>query len=191
MLGVAAVDEPVILVGPVKAGKTTIGRLLAKRVDCPFISLDRWERTYTEALGFDPELASLIQTQRGDWAWYSYRRQYFAEALVRFLAEHTYGVLELGGGHPILPDAEKQAIVERALAPYRRVVLLLPTADLRESLTILKGRQKPERLHPDLNEELLADDRFLRLAKHVIYTQGKSPSESCAELLAKLGVSLV
>jgi hypothetical protein len=71
------------------------------------------------------------------------------------------------------------------------VVLLLPTADLRESLTILKGRQKPERLHPDLNEELLADDRFLRLAKHVIYTQGKSPSESCAELLAKLGVSLV
>ena len=182
-------DQPIILIGPVKAGKTTIGKLLAERLGRPFMSLDRLERTYTETLGFDPELAALIQTQHGDWARYTYRRQYFAEALMQFLVEYTRGVLELGGGHPILPDPEEQQKVERTLQPFRHVVLLLPSPDLRESLTILKGRQKPEHLNPDLNEELLADDRFLRLAKHVLYTQGKSPNESCEELLAKLGVS--
>ena len=182
----AADNEPIILIGPMKAGKTTVGQLLAAWLHCSFSSLDRVERHYTEAFGFDAHLADTIQHTQGDWAWYSYRRQFFAEAVVQFLAEHASGVLELGGGHPILANEVHQARVDRALAPFQHVVLLLPTPDIEASLRILKGRQKPAHLNPDWNEAFLHDQRFFRLAKHVIYTEGQTPEATCHEILARL-----
>jgi shikimate kinase len=61
-------NEPIILIGPMKVGKTMISKLLAERLNCSFASLDRLERTYTQANGFDPHLAALIQAQHGAWA---------------------------------------------------------------------------------------------------------------------------
>jgi shikimate kinase len=179
-------QEPVILIGPMKAGKTTVGTLLAAQLECSFTSLDRLERRYAEALGFDALLADSIQAAQGDWAWYTYRRQFFAEVVVRFLADHASGVLELGGGHPILADEAQQARVDRTLAPFRHVVLLLPTPDIDASLGILKGRQKPAYRDDDWNEKFLQDDRYFRLAKQVIYTEGQSPEATCDEILARI-----
>jgi len=184
MAELVEIAEPIVLIGPMKAGKTTIGKLLAERLSCSFVSLDRLEQTYTQANGFDEETAAELRRMAGGWARYSYRRQFFAEAIVQFLAEHDSGVLELGGGHPILPDAEQQTRVAHALAPLRYVVLLLPSMDRLESLSVLKSRQKPEHLlESDWNEEFLKDDRFVRLAKHIIYTAGKSPEETCEEII--------
>ena len=179
-------NEPIIMIGPMKAGKTTVGKLLAEQLDLPHISLDRFEKQYTEPVGYDDTLAQKLQAEEGDLAWYSYRRTFFDTAVTSFLAEHTKGVLDLGGGHPILPDAAKQARVNEALAPYRNVVLLLPTADLQESIQILKPRQRPEYLNPDLNEIFLADHRFVQMAKYVFYTEGKTPEETCIEIIQTL-----
>jgi len=41
-------------------------------------------------------------------------------AVVGFLADYTDGVLELGGGHPIIPDRDKQERVNEAVRPYNR-----------------------------------------------------------------------
>jgi hypothetical protein len=153
-------------------------------LDCPFISLDRLERTYTAAVGFDETKAAELQRQQGDLAWYSYRRTFFDEAVVRFLAGHAEGVLELGGGHPIAPDETRQQRINQALAPYRHVILLLPSPDLGESLKILNQRQKPEHRHPDFNEIFLADHRFFQLAKQVIYTKNKTPDQVCDEIIS-------
>jgi hypothetical protein len=125
-----------------------------------------------------------IRAEQGIAAWYAYRRDFFDEAVVRFLAEHRHGVLELGGGHPILPDEQKQARVKEALASCRNVVLLLPVPDLVRSLAILKTRQKPEHLDPDLNEMFLQDRRYFELARFVVYTQGQSPEQTCQSILA-------
>ena len=179
-------SEPIILIGPLKVGKTTIGKLLAKRLSCSYVSLDNLERSYTETVGFDGDIAATIQAHQGDLAWYTYRRQFFDEAVVQFLAEHNSGVLELGGGHPILPNEEKQSRVNRALEPFGKVILLLPTSDIQESLHILKSRQKAEYLNPDLNEEFLKDNRFLELAKFTFYTEGKSPDETCDDIISRL-----
>jgi shikimate kinase len=175
--------EPIILIGPMKAGKTTIGRLLAERLACPFFSLDRLERNYIRPVGFNENLAIEIQQTQGDLAWYTYRRAFFDEAVVRFLAGHPTGILELGGGHPIAPDEAKQQRIHQALAPYRQVVLLLPDPDIQKSLKILNERQKPEHRNPDFNEIFLADDRFFQLAKLVIYTGSKTPAEICDEIM--------
>ena len=178
--------QPVILIGPMKAGKTTCGRLLAVKLDLPFVSLDRLEKEYAREVGFLDEEAQRIFDAAGPQAWYAYRRQFFDEVVIRFLAEHPRGVLELGGGHPILPDAQKQARVDRALAVYRHVFLIMPTQDVAQSIALLKTRQKPERLNPDLNELFLADERFFRLARQVFITDGKTPQALVDEMLARL-----
>jgi shikimate kinase len=179
-----ATTESIILIGPMKAGKTTVGKQLAQMLSCSFVSLDRLERTYTEACGFDAALAADLSQKSGAWAGYSYRRQFFAEAVARFLTEYTNGVLELGGGHPIAPDAEQQSRIEEALQPHRNVVLLLPSRDKEESLATLRSRQKPEHLgEGDWNEAFLKGDQFVRLAKYTVYTAGKSPTATCEEII--------
>ncbi len=173
-------NSSIVLIGPLKAGKSTIRDLLAAQLKWPAFSLDRLERSYIEPLGFDAERARRIHDAEGPWAWYSYRRLFFAGAVERFLREHPAGILELGGGHPIAPDAARQARIDRALAPLPHVVLLLPHPDLAESRRILKTRQRPDRLSPDFNDYFLADDRFLQMAKYVVITAGQTPEETAS-----------
>ena len=61
----AANNEPIILIGPMKAGETIIGTLLTERLNCPFIFLDCLERHYTEAMDFDVRVAQTIQVTQG------------------------------------------------------------------------------------------------------------------------------
>lgn len=132
-LRVAAPNQ-IILIGPIRTGKTTVGQLLAASLSCPFTSLDEFEQAYTRPVGYDPAIAKDLLSTQGLLRYYAYRRSFFDEAVVRFLANHTEGVLELGGGHPIVPDPEKQARITAALHPYNRVILVLPTPDLHESV---------------------------------------------------------
>ena len=184
MPGWPAENGPIVLIGPMKAGKSTVGKLLAERLDLPFVSLDDVERKYAQEAGRDPQVERDIWTERGVAAWYAYRREFFDEAVVRFLAEHSRGVLELGGGHAILPDERRQARVNEVLARCATVVLLLPKPDLQESLAILKTRQGPDRRDIDFNEMFLEDRRYFQMAKFVIHTDGLSPEETCARILA-------
>ena len=119
----------IILIGPMKAGKTTVGKLLAKEVTCPFVSLDSHDTRYMQAVGFDPSNTS-----------YDYSRSYFDEAVVRFVDEFE-GVLELGGGHPIVPDPVKQTRICKVLEPFPNVVFLTPSSDPKLALHVLQERR--------------------------------------------------
>jgi hypothetical protein len=178
----------IILIGPCNAGKSTIGKMLAARLGAPFVSLDSVERKYTVPAGYDPDRAEEIGKSGVPFAGYGCRRMFFDAAVVGFLADYREGVLELGGGHPIIPDPEKQARVTEALRPYNRVVLLLPTPDLRESMAILRARDGVPEGEPYFNELFLKDDTFLTLARFIVTTHGKTPEETCDEVLAALGM---
>ena len=49
----------VILIGPIGVGKTTVGKMLAELLSCPFISLDDKERIYTQKVGYDDRAIAL------------------------------------------------------------------------------------------------------------------------------------
>ena len=164
-----------------------MGKLLAAQLGCTFHSLDLKEARYAGEVGYKQRIADEIRQQQGVLAWYEYRRKHFDHVVIRFLQEQPAGVLELGGGHPILPAPDQQLRVNQALAPYTSVFLLIPHHDLARSRFILHERQRPDRRSPDLNELLLADRRFFELAKRVFYTQGSSPEETAEEILAVLG----
>ena len=84
-----------------------------------------------------------------------------------------------------------------ALAPYRNVVLLLPSPDLDESAAVLRARTSGiawlERIREqngfDLNERFLRHRSNFDLAKHIVYTQNKSPQETRDEILKLLALA--
>jgi shikimate kinase len=183
-----AAPNQIILIGPCRCGKTTIGTMLAERLGNPFVSLDAVERDYTIPAGYDPARAEELGKSGVPLAGYGYRRMFFDAAVIGFLADHPEGVLELGGGHPIIPDRDKQARVIEALRPYNRVVLLLPMADLKESVALLRERCGAAEGEPYINDLYTVDDTFFALARFVVCTQGKTPEETCEDVLATLGI---
>jgi len=176
----------IVLIGPVRTGKSTLGRLLAEKLGLPQVSLDVLREQYYQEIGFDPLLAKEIRQKGGFLALMFYRELFAAHAVERILAEHHDYVIDFGAG--IYESDEMFARVQQALSEFVNVVLLLPSPDIDESLRILKERDPnpPADLTMDLNARFLRHHSYYDLARITIYTRGKTPEETCEEILARV-----
>jgi shikimate kinase len=177
--------EPIILIGPIGAGKTTVGKLLAQKLSLPFYSLDEEAPRYTVPLGYSDDHYDLLKKQKGPFAAYDYAREFFDEAVLQFLAAHDQGIFDFGGGHPVVPDIKKQERIVNALKPYSHIFFLMPTSDIEESLSILRKRNELSEDEADFNTLYFKDKTYWEIAKFIIYTEGKSPEQTCEEILEK------
>jgi XRE family transcriptional regulator, aerobic/anaerobic benzoate catabolism transcriptional regulator len=91
----------IALVGLRGAGKSTLGRMLARQLGCPFIELDRLvEQDYGASI---PDMIEIAGTA-------TFRRHERA-ALARVIAEHEAAVITTAGG--IVSDRESYALLLR------------------------------------------------------------------------------
>jgi len=173
----------IVLIGPVRAGKSTIGKLLAEALGLPQISLDDLRLDYYREIGYDEVFAKEIRAKEGFLALVMYRYLFAAYAEERLLADHHDCVIDFGAG--IYESRESFERVQHALAPYRNVILLLPSSDPDESLRILKERDQnpPADVHIDLTARFLAHHSYYDLATRTVYTARKTPFETCQEIL--------
>ncbi len=81
----------IVLMGYMASGKSTVGRLLASKLDMPFIDLDE----YIEA--FEKKAISAIFAEKGEL----YFRKLEHQMLGRALNENDSLVLATGGGTPV------------------------------------------------------------------------------------------
>ena len=174
----------IVLIGPQSAGKSTVGSLLAKRLNLPQYSMDELRWAYYREIGYDETLAKQKRETEGAWGIIRYWKPFEAHAVERLLSEHTNCVIDFGAGHSVYEEPTLFGRVQRALSAYPNVVLLLPSPDLDESLHILNKRNR------DLPADIRAtNEHFIRhpsnqiLAKFTAYTQGKIPAETCEEIL--------
>jgi shikimate kinase len=182
----------IVLIGPVMAGKTTLGRLLAGKLGLKSASLDAtgW-RYYTDA-GLDLDRLRRLRDEEGELSSYRYFEQYLFPALERHLRESRGCVIDLGAGHSVYWNAADLARAKALLAPYRNVVHILPSPDLDASSGILRERTKDvpwlnrirEQSGFDLNDAFLRHRSNFELAKFTAYTAGKTPDEAADEILA-------
>lgn len=161
----------VALVGLRGAGKSTLGRMLAERLGCPFIELDRVvEQEYGATVSFLIEMAGLATFRR-----------YERECLERVIAQHEAAVIATAGG--IVSNAETYALLLRQTT----TVWLKARPDEHMSRVIEQGDFRPMAQ----NREAMADLVAILEARGADYaradaeldTSGDSVEQSFAKLL--------
>jgi shikimate kinase len=180
---------PIILIGPISAGKTSVAECLAHRLSLPQISMDVLRTDYYLEVGYDEELAQQKRNEGGWWERYRYWKPFEAHAVARILADHPVGVIDFGAGHSVYEDEQLFQRVADILAPYPFIFLLLPSADVAESVKILASRDETAQQLAEVNEHFLRHHSNGDLAKFIVYTKDKTPLEICDELLALLNAT--
>ena len=183
----------IILIGPISAGKSTVGALLAEKLRMPQLSMDEVRWDYYKEIGFVEEAQKEIAEKHGFKGLLDYWKPFEAHAVARLLEDHQGYVFDFGAGHSVYDDEQLFGRVASVLEPYDNVILLLPSPDLDESVRIVRERF----LHDhemdgvfdgfDLHEYFVRHPSNQRLAKYVVYTDGKSPQETCDEILGLMG----
>jgi shikimate kinase len=196
----------IILIGPMGAGKSTQGKLLSEKLNLPRCAMDEVRFGYYREIGYDEALAEQIQRREGFLGLYRYWKAFEIHAVERVLAEHRHCVIDFGAGHSVYEDEALFARAQRALAPYKNVVLLLPSPDLDEAVRLLRERSSGFELVRNLRSGARAWARNRRpsdggfdfaeyfvkhpsnhaLAKIVVYTHGKTPEETRDEILERV-----
>ena len=190
-MGVGMRSE-IVLIGPVGAGKSTIGSLLSSSLGLPHVDMDKVGDKYYEAAGFP--LEELDRRMFDDfYGAYQWAKASLPFAVESVLSEHSDCVFSLGAIHTHYDDADLFDRAKAALAPFEHVVLLLPSADAEESVRALRHRSTGQGRLPwifgdyDFFHHWVHDPCNRELATSVVYTDGKTPRQTADEILAFAG----
>jgi shikimate kinase len=183
------------LIGPILAGKSTVARLLSQKLGIRHYVLDDLRWKYYQEIGYDSAYAEqLRQSEEGFPALYRYSKPFEAYAVERVLSDVSNGVIDFGGGNSVYEDPQLFERVQKALAPYQNVIMIFPCPNLDEAVQVIHARlyqlqAAGSEIDPKgfyIFEHFTRHPSNWRLAKQVVYTQGKTPEETCAEVLAAL-----
>lgn len=171
----------VILIGPVGVGKSTIGKLISSKLDIPQASLDNVRWQIYEEIGYDSKHAEELYDKDGFLGIYKYWKPFEAYSVGRALELFPNHIHDFGAGQSVYEDNILFNKVSDILGQYLNVVLLLPSEDKEESMKILDERTDFK--YNNLFVNSLCNEK---LAKIVVFTKGKSPDETCDEVISKL-----
>lgn len=185
---------PIVLIGPVCAGKSTQAELLASALRWPRASLDDIIWRYCADAGYSQADFERIRAAEGATAAQRALPALFANAVERIVAEHPAHVIDLGAGHTHLTDPRLAARLRGALDPCPNVVLLLPSPDPDLSIAVLKRRSMEMRGHDWVRDGHDNIAKWVRkspngdLATIVVYTEGHTPEETRNGILSRISL---
>ncbi|KAG9496383.1 hypothetical protein J7337_012971 [Fusarium musae] len=180
----------IILIGPEGAGKTTIGKVLAERLNRELFSLDRHREELYAPFDYDGAHANKLYQQEGVGALLNYWKYFEYRAVVDILEsalkpdDKFYGkILDFGAGHSIFENRKELDHVAELMTPYDGVFLILPCEDVDEALKIMEERRGHDLSY---NRHFLSHPSNKTLAKHIIHTKDTDPERSADEILEYL-----
>jgi shikimate kinase len=163
----------VVVVGPPGSGKSTVGKLLARKLGLAFADTDA---LIEERIG---RTISDMFTTDGEAAFRAVEREVIAEALGT-----DHGVLALGGG-AVLADVTRELLAE-----HRVVALDVNLADGMRRTGMSTARPLLAGVNPRATFRALLDARaplYREVATVQVDTSRRSPNQVVAAVLAELG----
>jgi shikimate kinase len=188
-------DSNLILIGPIATGKTTVAELLGAALGIPVIELDELRWNYYPEIGYSQDKAREIHQAGGMPAVIAYWKPFEIYSVERLLQDHPAGhILSFGAGQSVYEDPAFFERAQKAVAPHA-VVLLLPSPNATDSIRILSERfrahvndmnEEGYAMIDDLNRHFIEHPSNSRLATLTVYTEGKTPAETCGEIIESL-----
>lgn len=182
----------IVLIGPICAGKSTIAVLLAEKLQMPRVEMDELRWHYFKAAGYSDDEARRIFQSEGNLGVLRYSKPFEAQMVEKLVADYPEHIIDMGAGHSVYDNPEDFERVRMALAPFDSVILVLPSPDEEKSIAVLNDRftklLRSESIEPSaemmkLNEDFVRNPSNAKLAKLAIYTEGRSPEDSCAQII--------
>ncbi len=180
----------VVLIGPVAAGKSVVGELLAEALGRKFIELDEIAGDYYEEVGQSVDRLVERAQQVGFVIAHQWWQPARVQAVRRVVEQHAGEVISFGAGHSHFEDRsfydEVQCLVDQCF-----VVLLLPHSDTETAVSILRARCLCERGRDylygtvDFIRDWVLSEQNRALADVLVVTDGRNPAE-VAETIAAL-----
>lgn len=175
--------KDIILIGPVAVGKTTTAKLLSKKLNKPFVSLDDVRFDYYKEIGYDNDHMKQLHEKAGIMAIFQYGKIFDAHSIERILEDHQNCIFDFGGGNIVSGFEFDFDRIKHALDPYENIVFLIPSADKEESLKFIYKRQNIKPSDRELIEYLVYSHSNDEVAKHTVFVKDKTPEEVCDEVL--------
>ncbi len=171
-------SQNIFLIGPMGAGKTTIGRYLANELKFAFYDTDKEIESRT---GADIPWIFDVEGETG------FRKR---ESQVIAKLTTLQGIVMATGGGCVLSPDNRALLASRGLVIYLQVSIaqqLRRLSHAKDRPLLLRGKNPKEAL-----EKLVAEREplYLALADHVIETDGLSPRIIAQDIIAKLHTPL-
>jgi len=180
-------DSPIILIGPMAVGKTSVALELSRQLDCPNVPIDRIRWYYY--LQQDYRIAREVQLDHDFLQLQAYWKNFDVETIRRALEDFSNCVMDFGAGHSYYPDPAQLSAVEQIMAPFPFIFLLLPSEEKEVSLRVCVQRLKQrygDKFHEPDHEACrlhIWHESNHRLAKQTIYSDGKTVEAVAQEIL--------
>jgi len=186
----------IILIGPIRTGKSTISKLLSEKLNLPRYRMDLLRFDYYKEIGYQENEAEKIKNKHGFIALCEYWKPYDIFAIKRVLEDCEKGIIDFGGGLSVYENENYLKQVSELLKPFN-VILLLPSKNKEESIEILSSRMKEKEYKDYFSEEDIEARKKLNqlfvshpsnqvLAKNTFYTKNKTPEKTCIEIISYL-----
>lgn len=177
---------PIVLIGPMAAGKTTLSRALSASLALPYAPLD-WVAFHTIVRdGLD------VRAYEDEKVWanrIALLRPHLVAAAEAAVRDFPGFVLDFGAGHAHFTEPDELARLDAVLGPLPNVFHVVPSLDPDETVRICLERDKarwaasgqtwdPSR--GPFHEAFARSESFRRVAKHTVVTGDRSV-EACVE----------
>ena len=176
----------IVLIGPMHIGKSCISELISAKLNKPHIAVDAIRFKYYEEIGYDHETADRLFNEKGFFnGLYRYWKPFELYAIKKILTEYSDCIFDFGAGHSVYEDDAMFSEAKELLADFKNVILLLPSADMEESLEFYKEQR-------DVNDDgtleilrhFITHHSNYDLCKHIIYVKNKSKDDIVDEVCA-------
>lgn len=176
--------EHIVLIAPPGIPKMVVGVHTARMLDLPLHSPDDFTDDEWKTFGFDATADVKSWAEGGAYANYQLHRSLRLRVLGHMLNKPERSVIVLPPDYVVQEDADLLEQTKALLDNIKYVILLTPTDNVNENAVLLDADLKD---FPDwsvVNAYWVNNPSNERLAKHIVYTKGKTEEQTRDEILA-------